>query len=289
MMDVHSASNPDSGTSLPPAAGFNVRGTFADWARIVLLGLPLVTFFACAGRGPAPQSCPSTTSNYLNELKLKPYSVNGVWYYPLPTAVGYRERGVASWYGADFHGHLTASGECYNMHAMTAAHKTLPLGTLVRVTCLENKRSVVVRINDRGPFVDGRIIDLSYGAAKQLGLTDEGIAKVQVETVRLAQAELAGGGTRPELPPPSPPPSIIRGVFVVQVGSFRDPEQALALKDAMAKSYQRVQVSTFTLNGIDYYRVQVGRYDTLDRARLELARLKQTGFPDAFVVARDEN
>ena len=110
----------------------------------------------------------------------KPYKVLGKWYQPLPHSDGFRQRGLASWYGRDFHGKKTSSGEIYNMHAMTAAHKTLPLGTYVRVYNLENKRSTLVRINDRGPFVRGRIIDLSYSAAKEVGIVGPGTARVSL-------------------------------------------------------------------------------------------------------------
>jgi hypothetical protein len=98
----------------------------------------------------------------------KPYKVFGKWYQPLPDSKDFRQRGIASWYGKDFHGKKTSNGEIYDMYAMTAAHKTLPLGTYVRVHNLENNRKLEVRINDRGPFVRGRIIDLSYTAAKNL-------------------------------------------------------------------------------------------------------------------------
>ena len=98
--------------------------------------------------------------------KPKPYRVGKTWYHPVSEAKGYKEQGIASWYGKKFHGRKTSSGETYNMYAMTAAHKTLPLGTHLKVVNLNNDEEVVVRINDRGPFVRGRIIDLSYAAAK---------------------------------------------------------------------------------------------------------------------------
>jgi len=111
------------------------------------------------------------------------YTVQGKTYRVRKSNHGYRERGIASWYGPGFHGKRTASGELYNMYAMTAAHTTLRLPAYVRVTNLENGRSVVVRINDRGPFVDNRIIDLSYAAAKQLDMISSGTARVEIEVV----------------------------------------------------------------------------------------------------------
>ncbi len=113
----------------------------------------------------------------------KPYSIYGVKYYPMDSSYGYMEEGIASWYGADFHGKNTANGECYDMYAVTAAHKTLPLPTKVRVTHLENGRSIVLKVNDRGPYAKGRIIDLSYGAARKLGMVKQGVGPIRVEAI----------------------------------------------------------------------------------------------------------
>ncbi|MFN4282888.1 MAG: septal ring lytic transglycosylase RlpA family protein, partial [Alphaproteobacteria bacterium] len=124
-----------------------------------------------------------------------PYQIAGVWYYP---AVDYEydETGIASWYGQDFHGKVTANGEPYDMNAMTAAHRTLPMPSLVQVTNLENGRSVTLRINDRGPFARGRIIDLSRRAAQLLGVEKQGTAKVRVQILaeesRILAAQLTG-------------------------------------------------------------------------------------------------
>ncbi|MCD8513939.1 MAG: septal ring lytic transglycosylase RlpA family protein [Nitrincola sp.] len=112
-----------------------------------------------------------------------PYEVFGQTYWVLPTAEGYREQGVASWYGMKFHGHLTSNGEVYDMFEMTAAHKSLPLPTFARVTNLDNGRSVIVRINDRGPFHDDRLIDLSYAAAYRLGILERGTGRVEVKAI----------------------------------------------------------------------------------------------------------
>ncbi|TKW61338.1 MAG: septal ring lytic transglycosylase RlpA family protein [Blastochloris viridis] len=112
-----------------------------------------------------------------------PYIVDGVRYVPMNESLGYSEKGIASWYGQDFHGKVSANGECYNMYAFTAAHKSLPLPTIARVTNLENGKSVVVKVNDRGPFVRGRIIDLSYAAAQSLDMVRFGTAPVLVEAI----------------------------------------------------------------------------------------------------------
>ncbi|NBV54762.1 MAG: septal ring lytic transglycosylase RlpA family protein, partial [Proteobacteria bacterium] len=112
-----------------------------------------------------------------------PYLIDGIRYTPISTSTNFSEKGIASWYGSDFHGNATANGECYNMYAFTAAHRTLPLPTIARVTNLENNRSVVVKINDRGPFARGRVIDLSYAAAQSLGVVRNGTAPVLVEAI----------------------------------------------------------------------------------------------------------
>lgn len=113
----------------------------------------------------------------------KPYTVRGKTYYPLLSAKGFKETGVASWYGPGFHGRLTANGERFNMHALTAAHTRLPLGTRVRVTHLGTGASLIVRINDRGPFVKDRVIDLSHEAARRLGVIRKGSARVRLEAL----------------------------------------------------------------------------------------------------------
>lgn len=146
-------------------AGCSSSGTKPDRSTADLAKLPATT-----PRGEPP-------SRYGNPQS---YEVFGKRYYVDPTSQDYRARGIASWYGDDFHGKRTSSGTPYDMHAMTAAHKSLPIPTHVRVTHLENGRSVVVKVNDRGPFVGDRIIDLSYAAATQLGMVDRGTAEVEV-------------------------------------------------------------------------------------------------------------
>jgi len=123
-------------------------------------------------------------SHKIDLNKFRPYTVNGKTYHPFKKVkIGYTEVGMASWYGFDFHGKYTSDGEVYNMFDYTAAHKTLPMNTIVKVTNLENGKSVIVRINDRGPFVKNRIIDLSYIAAKKIGLDKMGTAKVKITVI----------------------------------------------------------------------------------------------------------
>ena len=149
---------------------------------------------------PAPTAVPQTGTYKVG----KPYQIANVWYYPRED-FGYDETGIASWYGPGFHGKYTANGELYDQNAMTAAHRTLPMPSLVQVTNLENGRSVRVRVNDRGPFAHGRIIDMSKRAAELLGFTNQGTAKVRVqvlETDSRQLAMLASGGTAGGAPPP---------------------------------------------------------------------------------------
>jgi rare lipoprotein A len=149
------------------------------------------------------------------------YEVYGVRYSVLNTSVGYKERGVASWYGKKFHGRSTSSGERYDMYEMTAAHKSLPLPTIARVTNLTNGRSIIVRINDRGPFIDNRIIDMSYAAAIELDMTQAGTAMVEVEALTKSSAKAA---TRPEnIQPAAGTPS---NRMYVQVGAYGEPGNA---------------------------------------------------------------
>lgn len=149
----------------------------ARWRALVGMGLGLVLLAGCQSEHHGPRG---------GHFKVgKPYQVNGEWYYP-QMVNDYREIGVASWYGQPFHGRKTANGEVYDMHGMTAAHPTLPLPSIARVTNLENGRSITVRVNDRGPFAKRRIIDLSRRAAWELGFKDQGTAEVEVFYLGLA-------------------------------------------------------------------------------------------------------
>ncbi|MGM0440762.1 MAG: septal ring lytic transglycosylase RlpA family protein [Chlamydiota bacterium] len=133
--------------------------------------LTLFLLSSCVSKHPIPP-------------KTSPYHIDGQWYYPTTKTKGFRQNGLASWYGKAFHGKPTASGEVFNMHSISAAHKTLPLGTYVKVSNLKNGKTLVVRINDRGPFVAGRIIDLSYKAAKKLDMIEDGVVPVEVSTYK---------------------------------------------------------------------------------------------------------
>ncbi len=193
------------------------------------------------------------------------------------------EDGLASWYGPDFHGKPTSCGEPYNMWADTAAHKTLPLGTYVKVTNLENGRSTILRVNDRGPFVAGRVIDLSAKGAQDLGCRTKGLARVRVEAVQFATPQLVGNATYWKA---DPVPSFRYGKFAVQVGAFHDQANAYRLKDRMSRENRETRITERPeINGLPWYRVQVGSYQDLVVAKAELERFRSNGFPDAFVIA----
>jgi rare lipoprotein A len=248
-------------------------------AEIIICVLLLA---ACAGRVvPPPTSYPPGLPP-----SQRPYEVNGVRYYPIPSALGYVEKGIASWYGDDFHGKATSSGEPYDMYAMTAAHKTLPLGTHVKVTSMRNSSSLIVRINDRGPFVSGRIIDLSYSAAQRLGMAEAGTAPVLVEAVQVATSHKVDGATVWEA---EAVPDFRFGNFTIQIGAFQQVGNALRVREVMREDYDEVRIQPPSYYDRDrFYRVQVGRFNELAKAQKAADALKQDRFPDAFVVAVDE-
>jgi len=210
---------------------------------------------------------------------LKPYRVNGKTYYPLPTAKGFEETCIASWYGPNFHGRRTASGEIYNMFAYTAAHKTLPLGTYVLVRNLENGKEIVVRINDRGPFVKNRCLDLSYAAAKALGMIKKGTARVKI--IVLSPGRITSKEVLYENPP-----QIQYGEYYFQVGAFKDFENAQKLRAKLLQRFRLVEVEPFMKNGKLFYRVQIylgkNYYVALKRAE----HLRKCCFKNGFIIAK---
>lgn len=207
----------------------------------------------------------------LHRFANNPYSVLGKDYQPLRQVRAFRETGVASWYGRKFHGQKTSSGEAYDMYAMTAAHPTLPIPSYARISA--NGRSVVVRINDRGPFLHNRIIDLSYTAAWKLGIANQGSGPVVVESIL--------PGTNP--PPPVaaetdpiarfaegvPPPAISpseRGIFL-QLGAFGSADNAEALRSRLARNLGPLAERLTIREGENLYRVQLGPWPDLPEAR----------------------
>ncbi len=199
----------------------------------------------------------------LSETGNNPYTVYGVTYVPLPSAVGYREKGVASWYGEKFHGKRTSSGETYDMYAMTAAHKTLPLPSYVAVTNLRNGRKVIVKVNDRGPFIDDRIIDLSYSAARELRLIGPGTGPVLVES--LTPWDTTGVAVKPAAPK-----------YFVSTGVFRNQNYADNLTDQLNGSgFSKARVRSKSVSGAQMYQVLVGPYDSEPEARNIMSQLTQ--------------
>ncbi|MBL4762771.1 MAG: septal ring lytic transglycosylase RlpA family protein, partial [Gammaproteobacteria bacterium] len=166
-------------------------------------------------------------SKYGNQ---KSYIVFGKRYYVRSSAAGYRQRGIASWYGKKFHGRKTSNGEKYNMYGMSAAHKTLPLPTYVKVTNLDNRRSVILRVNDRGPFVKDRLIDLSYTAAKKLGIIKSGTGLVEVRVVDPRGQHEVGARA---VPLDSSKPATEEAKIFIQFGSFASRQNALNLKNRL--------------------------------------------------------
>lgn len=212
----------------------------------------------------------------------RPYEVNGERYDPLLKADGFSEEGVASWYGPDFHGRKTSNGETYDMHDLTAAHKTLPMNVYVRVTNRSNGRQSIVRVNDRGPFVKGRIIDLSYAAAKDLGVVGPGTAPVLIEA--LGYRELAAPGEaityrRPE--------SFEAGPFTVQVGAFTVLANAQRLADELRRTYGESSIVEGWVSGQKFNRVRVGLYPAMADAVRAQADFEGKGYRNCFVVAKD--
>lgn len=210
----------------------------------------------------------------------KPYRVYGSWYHPLTDASGFEEQGTASWYGEKFHGRKTSNGEIYDMYAMTAAHKTLPLGTFVRVFNLSNHRRVDVRINDRGPFVRGRIIDLSYTAAKKLGVVGPGTAPVKIVALGTPTGRQAPGQ-----PADFRPLDYYSGNFTFQVGAFAERTNAERLVHKLGKLHENAHMVTYFDGTRTFYRVRVGRRTNLEAAVRYERMLAESGYPGAFIVA----
>lgn len=183
---------------------------------------------------------------------------------------GYTQTGLASWYGDKEHGNLAASGERFSKYDYTAAHKSLPFGTIVRVTNLENGKDVVVNINDRGPFIRGRIIDLSYSSAKSIDLVRTGVAKVKVEVI-------SSPSRRNE--------NYFKPIYTVQVGSFSSKVNAMSLKDELSSSITRdVRIESIDIKGDMYYRVRVGMYSSKSKAESMKKKLRDYGYGGKVIL-----
>ncbi len=210
------------------------------------------------------------------------YEMNGTRYYPLPDSIGFVETGKASWYGEAFHGRPTSSGEIFNMHKNTAAHKTLPIGTYVRVINLGNNRSTVVRINDRGPFVKGRIIDLSYGAAKEIHMEGTGLANVKI--IALGK-EIGETISADESTHQLDIGDFETGEFTVQVGAFKSKNNALNLAKRLRVIFDYVNIMEYLDEDDEkFFRLHVSKSTTLVKAGEIEKKLEDMGFTDAFIL-----
>ena len=220
------------------------------------------------------------TSHRTSEPSPRPYKVAGKWYQPRSHAHGFQQKGIASWYGKKFHGRKTSNGETYDMYGISAAHKTLPFNTVVRVHNLDNGKKIEVRINDRGPFIRGRIIDLSYGAAKIIGLVGPGTARVKI----VALGAVDGPRELEKEKRTLAPVDYQKGVFTFQVGAFRDRSNAEKLRARLDKNYQNAHITTYDSPDGVFYRVRVGRFTTLEQARRGEEILAREGFEPIIVA-----
>jgi rare lipoprotein A len=238
------------------------------------------------GPGPNPPADldaipePVPTAEPINPNTSRPYTVLGRQYTPLAQAHPYKQRGVASWYGKRYHGQKTSTGEIYDMYAMSAAHTVLPLPSYARVTNVATGKSVVVRINDRGPFHQGRLIDLSYAAAHRIGIIGAGSAIVEVETLM--------PGTTPVPAQTSPAPAEVAelvppgGVFV-QLGAFTVADNAQIFIERLRREQTWLAPSLRLVQGENVHRVQAGPYATRQEAIAVIERARQAGM-EAFTI-----
>jgi rare lipoprotein A len=265
----------------------------------VPLGLVVVALAACLSAPPPPEPNPINTLPPASPPPAPPnavpdaipraeprarsgnppfYDVLGKRYYVLSSSVGYWERGVASWYGPGFHKVRTSMGEPYDMYGMTAAHKTLPLPAYVQVTNLQNGRSVVVRVNDRGPFVGNRIIDLSYTAAAKLDMLHNGTAMVEIRTIDPATPPVLTASNTVEAAAPSP-------ALFVQAGAFSDPANAQRMAEKLrGGSYGKVFVRDDQIAGRRMYRVRIGPVRDVAEFDRVVAALERAGISDAHLA-----
>lgn len=201
--------------------------------------------------------------------------------------VGSRERGIASWYGKDYHGRPTASGEIYDMHGLSAAHRTMPLRSVIRVTNRTNGRQVTLKVNDRGPFIRGRTLDLSYGAAQALGFAEAGLAPVEFEVISRG-GKSSSIGRRPVAAPELVDGEAASGSFTVQVGAFTDEANARRLKTRLEPRYRPVRIERYETNEVTYYRVRVGAFPSEHQAEATADHLEASDADlEGFVTRTD--
>lgn len=209
-----------------------------------------------------------------------PYVIKNKRYFPIPSAHGYSQKGIASWYGPGFHGRRTSNGEIYDKHAMTAAHKTLPMNTMLLVKNIDNGKKTVVRVNDRGPFVRGRVIDLSYKAARIIGAVKKGTARVQI--VALAERNKGKNGRPGDLIYSD----LDAGEFYVQIGAFGQKINAIQLQKRFTEAGHTTVIQKYLSSKSILYRVQVYAGKEIHQAERAETALLDHGYAGAFIIAR---
>lgn len=287
--------------------GFRRIRALSSLPAYVVLMILSVCVAGCGGatrwEGDGNQPVQKTTKSQKRSSRGNPpfYEVFGERYYVLNTSAGYRERGIASWYGKKFHGKPTSSGEIYDMNAMTAAHKTLPLPTDVRVTNLRNGKSIVVKVNDRGPFVDNRIIDLSYSAARKLDMISAGTTFVEVEVFTgkstgvpliadssgpSAAAKSAGSMANPissAMAEPAINTTVVR--LYLQVGAFGDRSNAQQLQEQLnGHGISNVVIRYDESREPALYRVRLGPITNVSEYDLLVKRVGGIQIKDTHLV-----
>jgi rare lipoprotein A len=239
-----------------------------------------------------------------NTWTSRPYYVFGKKYYPMTSAIGFEETGGASWYGLKFHGHKTANGEIFDMFALTAAHKTLPLPSFVKVTNVKNGKSAIVRVNDRGPFHGTRIIDLSYGAAKKLGYHKYGVADVKMELLDVNEAGEIRIGSSPQLyvfengellAKPSAQEALSEKTLLAQNLAPQPIPQSLFVQVMAMENGDKIREFASSLSNLlqvpnvvpkiaNIYRLQLGPLESEQKAQNIIQELKKIGFEQAFTI-----
>lgn len=274
--------------------------------RFLLITVLLISFSACSSPGkkhrstkPSPSQDGAPTQRIdiasvpnaipKNEPRSKygnprSYVVFGKRYHVMNSSKNFVQRGIASWYGTKFHGKRTSSGEPYDMFAMTAAHKTLPLPTYVEVTNLDNQRKVIVKVNDRGPFVSGRIIDLSHTAARKLGIIGSGTGRVEIRAI---DPSTYGKPKKSVIPKSAKKPAVkpARERLFVQVGAFSSSDNAERLqKDLYSRLGPRLRIDTYYNDAEKLYRVRIGPIASNTDAQQVNTRLNNIGFTNSRII-----
>ncbi|CAA6811978.1 MAG: Rare lipoprotein A precursor [uncultured Campylobacterales bacterium] len=234
----------------------------------------LIFFFGCVSTSKVLIPKDIKDSPNMHKATLKAYNINSIIYVPKIPTVGYSEAGIASWYGDKFHGKYTSNGEVYNMYGLTAAHKTLPMNTIVQVTNLKNHKSIVLRINDRGPFIHKRIIDLSYEAAKTLEFAKHGTTNVKIKVLQLSN-NLPKRTTTvmpKETVTPKAANSKTDNGLLLQVGAFSKFERAVKVKQSYSYFDKPVLIKKIKQNNKIYYKVVIGYFNSKEEIKRFISR-----------------